>query len=85
MAVYIDSYNASFGRMKMCHMIADTKDELLQMCDKIGVSRKWIQHEGKWDEHFDICQSKKKLAILNGAIEITAKELVQKSMLRRQK
>lgn len=83
MAVYIDSYNASFGRMKMCHMIADTKEELLSMVDKIGVARKWIQHKGKWDEHFDICQSKKKLAIAHGVIEITTKELASKLISRR--
>lgn len=52
--VYIDNMNAPFGRMIMCHMIADTKEELLEMADKIGVQRKWIQEEGTWQEHFDV-------------------------------
>lgn len=78
MAVYVDNYNARFGRMIMCHMIADSTEELLQMVDKIGVARKWIQYLGTQHEHFDICISKKKLAIKNGAIEITARELVTK-------
>ena len=76
MAVYIDSYDASFGKMKMCHMIADTTEELLEMVDKIGVQRKWIQEPGTKHEHFDICLSKKKLALSFGAIEINWKELV---------
>lgn len=73
--VYIDNYNAPFRRMLMCHMIADTTEELLQMVDKIGVSRKWIQYPGTGHEHFDICLSKKKLALQHGAKEISAREL----------
>lgn len=56
-------------------MIADTTDELLQMVDKIGVQRKWIQDAGTYSEHFDISLAKKKLAITNGAKEITMMEL----------
>lgn len=70
MAVYIDNFNATFGRMKMCHMIADTTEELLSMVDKIGVQKKWIQKQGTANEHFDISLAKKKLAIENGALEI---------------
>lgn len=76
MMVYVDSFNAPYHGMIMCHMIADTTEELLQMADKIGVQRKWIQEKGNWYEHFDICLAKKKLAIANGAKEITARELV---------
>ncbi|WP_225321464.1 DUF4031 domain-containing protein [Rhizosphaericola mali] len=73
--VYIDDFNAPFGRMRMCHMIADTTDELLQMCDKIGVARKWIQYPNTTKEHFDICLSKKQLAIKFGAKEVGFREL----------
>lgn len=73
--VYIDDFNAPFGRMIMCHMIADTTEELLQMADKIGVQRKWIQDSGTYSEHFDVCLSAKKKAIAAGAIEITALDL----------
>jgi hypothetical protein len=77
MAVYVDDMEAPFGNMIMCHMWADTEDELLGMADKIGVQRKWIQghttlSHGKarlasW-VHFDIAQSKRMLAVRHGAI-----------------
>jgi hypothetical protein len=75
--VYIDNFNAPFGRMKMCHMVADTTDELLQMVDKIGVQRKWIQYPGTYNEHFDISLGKKKLALANGAKEISIREYAE--------
>jgi len=40
MAVYVDDMKASFGTIVMCHMWADTDEELLEMADKIGVKRK---------------------------------------------
>lgn len=73
--VYVDSFNAKFGNMIMCHMVADTTDELLSMVDKIGVQRKWIQYPGTHHEHFDICLSKKKKAIAAGAKELTLREM----------
>jgi hypothetical protein len=74
-----------FGRMKMSHMIADTTEELLEMCDKIGVQRKWIQQQGTANEHFDIAISKRKLAVTHGAIEVDMYELVRKIQARRKK
>ena len=42
------------------------------MADKIGVARKWWQSPEKTSEsHYDICLSKKALAIQYSAIEIT--------------
>lgn len=75
MTVYVDDMKASFGRMKMCHMIADSTEELLTMADKIGVQRKWIQKAGSTHEHFDIAMSKRKLAVDAGAVEVTRLEL----------
>ena len=76
MTVYVDDMVALFRRMKMCHMVADTHDELVAMADRIGVRRKWIQHVGTQHEHFDICQSKRALAVRYGAKEVTRRELV---------
>lgn len=71
MAVYVDDMRAPFGWLILCHMIADTTAELLQMADRIGVARKWIQYSGTLREHFDISRSKRALAVASGAIEIT--------------
>ncbi len=64
----------------MCHMIADTKSELLEMCEKIGVNKKWIQKQGTYQEHFDICQTKKAKALKFGATEISIREISLKTI-----
>lgn len=70
MSVYVDDMYAGFGRMKMCHMWADSSAELVAMADAIGVARKWLQHPGHpVKEHFDIAMSKRVLAVQNGAIK----------------
>lgn len=82
MAVYVDNmheismgnYNAGRGRVfKMSHMMADTLEELNEMADKIGIKRKWFQ-----GDHYDICKSKRELAVKNGAIEISMREMALK-------
>lgn len=84
--VYVDDFyvtGITYKGMKMCHMIADTKEELLQMVDKIGVPRKWIQKEGTSMEHFDIPLTKRKLAVKNGAKEIGMRALAKMTLDRR--
>ena len=76
MAVYVDDARLPFGRMLMCHMMADTTEELLAMADRIGVARKWIQFPGTYREHFDIALSKRALAVQAGAIEVEPHQLL---------
>lgn len=83
MPVYVDDMRAPYGRMIMCHMIADTSEELIAMVDRIGVQRRWIQHEGTHHEHFDISLEKRALAVRAGAREITRRELGQMLIARR--
>ncbi|APT31897.1 hypothetical protein MCBMB27_02606 [Methylobacterium phyllosphaerae] len=78
MACYVDQPIFPFGRMMMCHLWADSLDDLLAMVDRIGVARKWIQghptlsfgkhRDASWI-HFDIVKSKRALAIQAGAVE----------------
>lgn len=83
MTVYVDDAKNDFGRMKMCHLLADTTEELLALVDAIGISRKWIQHQGTWKEHFDISQTKRVLAIEAGARPVTARQMAAMQMRRR--
>lgn len=70
MSVYVDRCALSYGRMLMCHMLADTPDELHAMADRIGVARRWFQEPPKasfW--HYDIAQTKRVLVIAAGALD----------------
>jgi len=78
MTVYVDDMKAKFGRMVMCHMIADTEDELHAMADKIGVARRWYQ-----GDHYDIALSKRALAVEAGAVEITWRQCGMMDSVRR--
>ncbi len=76
MAVFVDNASIPFGRMRMCHMLAESTSELLAMADRIGVARKWIQAAGTYREHFDVCASKRAVAIRYGAREVTGRRIV---------
>ncbi|MCK5614861.1 DUF4031 domain-containing protein [Candidatus Pacearchaeota archaeon] len=75
MAVYVDKPFAQYRGMHMCHMMADTLDELHEMADKIGVKRKWFQPLSS--PHYDIAKSKRALAIRYGAIEADRNKIVE--------
>ena len=72
--VYVDHMRTPFRRMVMCHLFADTTEELLAIVDQIGVQQKWIQKAGTPHEHFDICLSKRALAVAAGAKEVGHQE-----------
>ncbi|MDM0003934.1 DUF4031 domain-containing protein [Variovorax sp. J22G73] len=72
MTVYVDDMKARFGRLVMCHMLADTDNELHAMAGRIGVARRWWQSPEKTSgSHYDIALSKRAQAVALGAIEIT--------------
>ena len=70
MTVYVDTMQAPFRGMLMCHMIADTEHELHAMAAAIGMPRKRYQRD-----HYDIPMDMKELAMRNGAREIGMREL----------
>lgn len=75
MTVYVDNQRNSFGRMIMCHMVANTPLELHDMAAKIGLKREWFQDGGSIP-HYDLSLEKRAAAIRCGAKEISARELV---------
>lgn len=77
MAVYVDHARIRYGRMTMCHMAADSSDELLDMAARIGVQWKWLQRAGTAREHFDVCLAKRALAVAAGAVEVTTRKLIE--------
>ena len=83
MTVYVDDAQIPFGRMRMSHMMADTTEELLGMADRIGVQRRWLQYGGEPREHFDVAESKRRLALKAGAQLVTDRELVKRRRDRR--
>lgn len=85
MPVYVDDMRAPYGRLIMCHMVADTEEELLAMADKIGVARRWHQYPGADKSHFDICLSKRALAVADGAIEIEGRQTAEIVRTKRQR
>lgn len=75
MAVYVDRTRNKFGRMIMCHMLADAIEELLEMADAIGLQRRHFQPTSH--PHFDVSPGYKKKAIAAGAIEVDRKGIVE--------
>lgn len=81
MAVYVDNATNPLGRKKMSHMLADSESELHAMAQAIGLKREWFQVHGT--KHYDVCQSKRKLAVARGAVQVGRRELV--AIIRRQR
>lgn len=78
--VYVDNMRARYRRMIMCHMIADTEQELHTMAQVIGVARRWYQ-----GDHYDICLSKRALAVKLGAVQLSRMDLGRIVIARRKR
>lgn len=77
MAVYVDDAANAYRGMVMCHMLADTDQELHAMAARIGVERRHHQKAGTPHSHYDICRTKRALAVKAGAIEINRRKVAQ--------
>ncbi len=75
MATYVDNALIQYGRMKMCHLLADTDDELHAIAKKLGLKRSWFQN--KSTKHYDVCKANREKAIKLGAIPVSSRKLVE--------
>jgi len=80
--IYVDDFRTPYGRMKMCHLLADTDEELHAMADRIGVARRWHQNTMS-GSHYDIALSKRALAVAAGAIEVPVRQMAMMARNRR--
>lgn len=77
MTVYVDEPKARLGRMKMCHMVADTSEELYWMAYELNLNTLWLQHPRTYQEHYDLALGVRAKAVALGAVELTTRELVR--------
>jgi hypothetical protein len=72
MTVYVDDMRLRYGRMIMCHMLADTEQELHDFAKALGLARRHYQ-----GDHYDVCLATKRRALKLGAIEVTRRAMVR--------
>lgn len=79
MTVYIDDARipATVGRWtaRWSHLTADTKDELHEFADRLGLRRAWFQDKPNGAWHYDVSDEVRARAILLGATQVTWERL----------
>lgn len=73
MAILVDDPNWIWRNMPFCHMVSDTSlDELHAFARWVGIPERAFG-----GDHYDISANVRAVAVEEGAIEVTSRELVQ--------
>ena len=88
MSVYVDDLKklkhikgqtgGNKGSWRFSHMIADTRRELDEMAETIGVDLRWKQNAGERTEHFDVTENMRLRALKAGAVQLTVRQLAER-------
>src|SRR4029079_5049014 len=63
-----------------CHMVSDTSEEELHaFAARIGCQRSWFQGPPRHRAHYDLTPSRRARAVALGAVEVTSRDLVQRT------
>lgn len=78
MTCYVDTVRSYPGAglrfTEFCHLLADSRDELHAMADRVGMPRRAFQdHAWRW--HYDLPAQLRPLAVAAGAREVTMHEV----------
>ena len=78
MATYVDTVRsypeAGLRFSEFCHLLADTREELHEIAEQLGVPRRFFQdHPWRW--HYDLPEHLRTLAVQRGAQVVTMHEV----------
>lgn len=88
MACYVDPLSVHVSREpqarragarhghRWCHLVSDTREELLLMARALGMRVEWLQVGRDGFAHFDLGPTKRAWAVQLGAKEITSRDVV---------
>lgn len=70
--------------MMMCHMVADSLDELHEMAAQVGMRLEWFQDAPKASHpHYDLNEQRRALALELGAVYLPSRVLARAVIARR--
>ena len=80
MTIYIDHARIPYHSMRMNHMMGTDDAELDRFARELGLHRWW-----KDEDHYDVCEAKRALAIAKGAVPVDARDIALLRRYRRDK
>ena len=82
--LHVDHAARPMGRMRMSHLMADSRAELERTRLALGLPSTAVHHAGEPTEHLDVSESKRNEAIRRlGAQEVSSRDLVRRVQRRR--